>query len=92
MDVDDRSEQLFGRYQALRVYAAIARLAKAAFTTGELAKATSIPTPQLSKELGRLCQLGVIRSTSRRGDYERVELTAFWRCCDELATEWGHAE
>ena len=89
MDIDDRSNELFGRYQALRVYAAIARLPKAEFTTGDVARLTDVPTAQLSKELGRLCRLGLLHSVSRRGDYERNEAGSFWNWCDSLAREWG---
>lgn len=89
MDIDQRSDELFGRYQALRVYATIARLPKAAFTTGDLARLTGIPTPQLSKELGRLTRLDLVRSISRRGDYERQEDQSFWTWCDALAREWS---
>ncbi len=89
MDIDDRSNELFGRYQALRVYAAIARLPKAGFTTGDVARLTDVPTAQLSKELGRLCRLGLLHSVSRRGDYERNDAGSFWNWCDSLAREWG---
>lgn len=90
MDVDERSDELFGRYQAVRVYASIARLSKAEFTTGALAQLTGVPTSQLSKELGRLSRLGLLRATSRRGDYERNDETSFWRWCDAIAQEWGY--
>lgn len=89
MGIDERSDDLFGRYQALRVYATIARLTKPAFSTGELAKLTGVPTPALSKELGRLVRLELVRSTSRRGDYERIDDQPFWNWCDAQATSWG---
>jgi hypothetical protein len=88
--VDDQSDELFGRYQALRIYASIARLTKTEFTTGEMAALTSIPSPQLSKELGRLTRLGLVRPTSRRGNYERLDDTPFWHLVDALAHDWGY--
>jgi len=89
MDIDDCSDELFGRYQALRIYSAIARLPKSEFATGDLARLTDVPTPQLSKELGRLRRLGLVRGTSRRGDYERNNDGSFWTWCDTLAREWS---
>lgn len=89
MDIDERSDDLFGRYQAMRVYAAIARLTKPAFSTGDLAKLTGVPTPALSKELRRLTRLELVRSTSRRGDYERIGSDPFWTWCDTQAAVWG---
>ena len=89
MGIDEYSDNLFGRYQALRVYTAIARLATRQFATGDLAKLTGVPTPALSKELGRLSYLELVRSTSRRGDYERIDDSPFWAWCDVQATYWG---
>jgi hypothetical protein len=87
--VDDVSDVLFGRYQSLRVYATIARLVKDEFTTGQLADLTGVPGSQLSKELGRLARLELIRPTSRRGDYTRNPDSAFWGWIDAMAAEWG---
>jgi hypothetical protein len=89
VDVESRSDTLFGRYQALRLYAAVARLSKPEFTTGELAILTATPVPQCSKELVRLVDLGLVIRTSRRGDYERVDSSSFWPLVDALAEEWG---
>jgi DNA-binding transcriptional regulator GbsR (MarR family) len=91
MDIDARSQVLFGRYEALRICAAIGRLAKPEFKTGQLAKVTGISSAQCSKELGKLKQVGLVRSLSRRGDYTRIE-SGFWSLVDELATEWGHTQ
>lgn len=88
MDIERASGVLFGRYQALKVYAAIARLPKPEFTTGQVATVTGIPPPQCSKELTRLADLSLVRATSRRGDYHR-EPSSFWALVDVLAVEWG---
>jgi hypothetical protein len=87
VDIDARSNLLFGRYEALRICAAIARLPKPEFTTGQVAKVAGIESNKCSKELGKLRQLGLVRSTSRRGDYSRSE-SAFWSLVDHLAAEW----
>jgi hypothetical protein len=83
--VDAVSGELLGRYQALRVYSTIGRLPKPAFTTGRIASLSGVSGSPLSKELGRLVRLGVVRSASRRGDYERVDLPAFWEAIELLA-------
>lgn len=88
MDIDARSNLLFGRHEALRICAAIARRPKPEFTTGEIAKVSGIESNRCSKELGKLRQLGLVRSVSRRGDYSRNE-SAFWDLIDRLAAEWG---
>ena len=85
MDIDARSKKLFGRLEALRIWAAIGRLAKPEFSTGEIVKMTGID--QCSKELGKLDQVGLVRSISHRGDYARVE-SAFWSMVDQLSSEW----
>lgn len=88
--MDRESDILLGRYQALRVYSAIGRLPKPTFTTGELASITDVPTSALSKELARLAKLGVIKSVSRRGDYERMEADDFWQAIELLAV-WAES-
>ena len=70
MGIDDRSNELFGRYQAFRVYAEIARLAKDEFTTGQIATLAGTTSADASKELARLVRLEVI-ARSRHGDYTR---------------------
>ena len=90
MDIDARSNVLFGRYEALRICAAIGRLSKPEFTTGELAVVSGIESNKCSKELGKLRQLGLVRSVSRRGDYSRTE-SPFWELVDRLATDWERA-
>lgn len=89
MDADELSSLLFGRHQALRVYVSIARLSKPAFTTGQLHQVSEVPSPVISKELARLVGLGLVRPTSRRGDYERTDGgETFWQLIDHLATAW----
>jgi hypothetical protein len=87
MDADERSHILFRRYEALRIYAAIARLTKDEFTTGEVSILTGVPTPVVSKELGRLKLVGLVTSVSRRGDYTRLP-SDFWALVDTLGTQW----
>lgn len=87
MDIDARSNILFGRYEALRICAAIGRLAKPEFTTGELAQVSGIQSNKCSKELGKLRALGLVRPVSRRGDYLRND-SIFWEMVDGLAAEW----
>jgi hypothetical protein len=88
VDIERMSNLLFGRYQALQLYATVARLSKPEFTTGELAALTRLPSAACSKELGRLTDLRVLRIISRRGAYERDDQSCFWRFIDELASEW----
>ena len=89
MSIDTRSELLFGRYQALRVYATIARLPKPEFSTGDVAALSGVPVADCSKELARLVRLEVVRRRSRRGNYERDDETSFWTHMDSLADLWG---
>jgi hypothetical protein len=88
VDIERMSNLLFGRYQALQLYATVARLSKPEFTTGELAALTRLPPAACSKELGRLTDLRMLRIVSRRGEYERDDQSCFWRFIDELASEW----
>lgn len=88
MDVDARSNVLFGRHEALRICAAIGRFPKPEFTTGEIAKVSDIESNRCSKKLGKLRQSGLVRPVSRRGDYFRNE-SAFWELVDQPAAEWG---
>jgi hypothetical protein len=88
MDAAHGSELLFGRHQALTVYAAIARLTKPEFTTGQLVALINTSTDVCSKELRRLCDLGLVEKTSRRGDYRRVDASRFWELVDHLESEW----
>lgn len=89
MDIDARSNVLTGRYESLRLWAAIGRLAKPEFTTGQVVTLTGISPTQCSKELSRLKHVGLLTATSRRGDYQRTE-SAFWAVADTLASEWGY--
>lgn len=91
MDIDARSNLLFGRYEALRIHAAIAQLSKPEFTTGQLAKVSGIDSNKCSKELAKLRQLGLVEATSRRGDYSRTE-SVFWSLADQLAHEWREVD
>ncbi len=87
---DDRSGVLFGRYQALRIHVAVARLSKPEFTTGQVAGLVGGVMPDaISKELGKLREVGLVRSMSRSGDYERVEDTCYWEFVETLGLEWG---
>lgn len=89
MDTGAKSELLFGRYQALAIYGAIARLPKPEFTTGQIATATDVAPATCSKELARLERLGVVVRRSRRGDFERLDADAFWEMIDRLAEAWA---
>ena len=90
MDGDDRSHVLFGRYQALRVYATIARLAKPEFTTGQLQAISGVGGSNISKELSKLVSIDLVRATSRRGDYERIDHDdPFWVLVSDIADRWG---
>lgn len=90
MDIDARSRIVFGRYEALRICAAISRLTKPEFTTGQLVKVTGIASGQCSKEIGKLARVGLVRSVSKRGDYARND-SAYWPLVDQLAAEWEAA-
>lgn len=85
MQIDDVSDQLFGRYQALRIYVAIAQLQKDEFTVGGVAALADASTSSVSREMGRLADLGAIIRVSRRGDYQRVSASPFWFAVDALA-------
>jgi len=87
MDIDSRSQVIFGRYEALRICASIGRLSKPEFTTGELVAVTDISSTQCSKELAKLKQVELVRPLSKRGHYARTD-SGFWALVDQLATEW----
>lgn len=87
MDIDARSQILTGRYEALRLWAAIGRFAKPEFTTGQVVALTGASSTQCSKELSRLKHLGLLTAVSRRGDYARTE-SPFWALVDALVSEW----
>ncbi len=87
MEIERVSELLFGRYQALAIYTAIAGLVKSEFTTGEISRLTGVALPVCSKELRRLSELGAVRSVSRRGGYERVSYRRFWLAVELLADD-----
>lgn len=91
MDIDARSHLLTGRYEALRLWAAISRMTKPEFTTGQVMALTGVSSTQCSKELSRLKHLGLITAVSRRGDYERSE-SPFWALADVLASVWDLTE
>ena len=48
-----------------------------------------VKSDAVSKELSKLRAVGLVRSRSRSGDYERVEETCYWEFIEELSTEWG---
>jgi hypothetical protein len=87
VDGQDYSGMLFGRYQALQVYSAVAGLAKDEFTTAQVTALSGADRSDVSRELGRLCRLKVVESTSRRGDYVRVAQAPFWRAVDLLIAD-----
>jgi hypothetical protein len=89
MDLEGMSDHLFGRYQALTMYSALARLAKPEFTTGQVSVVTGLPTAVCSKELSRLTAMNLVRMVSRRGEYERNDDSCFWMVMAELASEWA---
>lgn len=88
MDIDARSQVLTGRFEAIRLWSAIGRFPKPEFTTGELASITDVSSTTCSKELKKLTKVGLINSTSRRGDYSRNE-SGFWSFASALADEWS---
>lgn len=81
------SEGLFGRYQAISIYRAIAKAIKPEFTTGMIASTSGAPISACSRELDRLKKLGLVRQTSRKGDYERLDSTCFWTFIEEFSRE-----
>ncbi len=83
MEVEDFSDQLFGRYRALRIYSVIASMSDK-FTTAEVARLSDAAGPDCSKELRRLVDLGVLRTVDRRGAYERPA-SQFWIAMGMLA-------
>jgi DNA-binding transcriptional ArsR family regulator len=86
--LEDRSNRIFGRYDALCVYAVIAGLTKEQFTTGEVVKLSDVDRSAVSKELKRLTEVGLLHAASRRGDYER-QPSAFWALAAALHSEWS---
>ena len=91
MDIDARSHVLTGRFEAIRLWGAIGRFTKPEFTTGQLASVTGTSLTTCSKELGKLVQVGLINSISRRGNYARID-SDFWGLADALANAWNDAE
>lgn len=88
MDSSGKSDALFGRYQALDIYRAVANMPKPEFTTGMVAKVANLPVSACSRELARLAKLGLVRPVSRKGDYERMDSSCFWSFVDALGREW----
>ena len=86
--MNEQSNTLFGRYQALRVYAAVAQLGKPEFSAGQISSMTGVAGGAVSKELAKLVLLQVIESTSRRGDYRRLDIPSFWEAVLLLAELW----
>lgn len=89
-DIEQFSRQLFGRFHALSVLEAIAKLSKDAFASREVGALCDVPAPQLSKELARLELTGLIQSTSRRGDFERRS-SSLWAAVLNLVEEIGRS-
>jgi hypothetical protein len=89
LQIDERSEHLFGRYQAFRIALVVARSPKAEVASGRVASLAGVETGVVSKEFSRLVRLGVLRSVSRRGDYERTD-QEFWTAIETLAEHWGY--
>ena len=90
VEAEERSSALFGRHHAIRVFAAIARLPKPDFTSGEVQMLCGAPNPAISKELKKLVRAGLLVQTSRRGNYERVdEARVFWEAMEHLGEAWG---
>ncbi len=87
MNTEERSNRLFGRYDALSIWAAVAGLRKEQFTTGEIVALSGVGGSVVSKELKRLAHVGLLQVLSRRGDYERRE-SNFWALAECLAEEW----
>ncbi len=92
MILDHLSEQLFGRYQALRIYVTIARLSKDEFTTGQVVKLSGAAESAVSGELQRLCKLGSLSATSRRGTYRRENDSVIWQVAELLSSDEGRGE
>lgn len=72
------SHDLFGRHHALFLYSTIDSLVKPEFSTGQLATLSGIASPVVSKELGRLVDLGVLERIGYRGQYRRDVESPFW--------------
>lgn len=89
MTLDARSRLLFGRATALRVFAWIAGRRSDDFTTGEIVHETDISSPDVSRELKRLVELGLVEPTSMRGNYRRIKNPAFWKLTRQLAAQWA---
>lgn len=85
LQIDDLSDELFGRYEALRIYLTIAGLSKDEFTTGAVARLAGASDSTVSRELRRLTLLGPIKRVSRRGEYSRVAASPFWRAVERVA-------
>jgi DNA-binding transcriptional regulator GbsR (MarR family) len=87
VDIDDRSQVLTGRFEAIRLWSAIGRFTKPEFTTGELASITEVSSTTCSKELKKLTEVGLLKAISRRGNYSRNE-SDFWSLAGALADSW----
>jgi DNA-binding transcriptional regulator GbsR (MarR family) len=91
VNAEERSNRLFGRYDALNIWAVVAALVKEQFTTGEVVALSGVGSSLVSKELKRLADVGLLRSVSRRGDYERLP-SGFWAVAAALFEEWRTSE
>lgn len=90
MDLDEFSSRLTGRYQALRIYNAIASHTGSKFTTGEITLLSGAIGADCSKELSRLAGMNLVKQVSRRGQYERVDVP-FWDAVGLLAQSRSRA-
>jgi hypothetical protein len=88
MDIERKSDLLFGRYQALQILLIVARSPKPEIHSGRVARILTVETGIISKEFARLVELGVLEQVSRRGDYRRME-SVFWTMIEALGDEWG---
>lgn len=92
MNFEDASKALFGRAKTLLICAAISDMPKDEFTTAELRALTNASGPDITRELKTLASIGVILRRSRRGDYERVSGSCFWRFVPEFLAEQTRRE
>jgi DNA-binding transcriptional regulator GbsR (MarR family) len=86
VDTVKAADEVFSRKHSLEIYSTIALLSKARFSTTEVAAASGVAQPEVSKELKLLSGVGLVLAHGRN-DYERVD-DPFWEVMEKLAGAW----
>lgn len=89
MDTDDRSTLLFGSYEDMRIFMAIAELPVKEFRNKELLPLCGAEPSALSRRLKELVELGYLERVGRQGRFRRLDRD-FWGAIATIRDEWDH--